>query len=253
MFYLLSFLFIVAALLLAIALGRHNRRLGRMSPRDYLGMALGVLIFFGASWLFAGIAQDVMSGANLTSIDRNVVQWFDFHRTPGLTAVMLIVTRFASTFSVVSVTVATGLFLGWKCCWYRLMTLILVVPCGVALIPLLKMTFHRQRPNIEDAYSNFQGYSFPSGHAMTATLLYGLLAVLAVQALKGWWLRTWAVLAAVAMVLLVSFSRIYLGAHYFSDVLGGIAAGIAWLTLSLTAINTLRQTLIHHKQSLENQ
>ena len=252
MFYFGSFLFIIAALLLAIALGRRSRWLGCMSPRGYLlHMALGVLIIFGASFLFAGIAEDVITTAPLMAIDRNIVQWFEVHRTPGLTALMLIVTRFASILWVVCATLVTGLILWRKNCHYQLLALILAVPCGVAQMLLLKTVFHRHRPNIEDAYSTFQGYSFPSGHTMTATMLYGLLAVLAVQALKGWWRRTSAVLAAVAIVLLVGFSRIYLGAHYLSDVLGGIAAGIAWLALSLTAVYTLRQIRIHPIRRLE--
>ena len=245
----------IVALLLVITLGRHNRRLLRMSPRGYLSqhMAMGILIFFGASWLFAGIAEDVMTAAPLTAIDRNIVQWLDVNRNPGITAVLLIITRFASTLWVVCATLATGLILWRKHCRYGLLALVLAVPCGVVLIPLLKMTFHRHRPNIEYAYSTFKGYSFPSGHTLTATLLYGMLAVFAVLALKRWWLRMWVVLAAVAMVLLVGFSRIYLGAHYLSDVLASIAAGVAWLALTLTAVDFLRQSHSHKSQGLEIQ
>ncbi|MCF7864617.1 MAG: phosphatase PAP2 family protein [Kiritimatiellales bacterium] len=253
MFYFGSFLFVIAVLLLATALGRRWRWLGRIPPHGHLGLhlALGVLILFGASWLFGGIAEDVMTGDPLTSLDRNVVQWFNDHRTPGLTSAMLVATHFASALWVTCATLATGLVLWRKRCRYRLLALMLVVPGGVAQIPLLKMAFHRRRPSAEDAYSVFHGYSFPSGHTMTATLLYGLLAVLAVLALKGWRRRTCAVLAAFAMILLVGFSRIYLGAHYLSDVLGAFAAGIAWLALSLTAVDTLRQSRTHPIQTLE--
>lgn len=245
----------IIALFRVITLGRHNRRLGRILPRVYLSqhMALGILIFFSASCLFAGIAKDVMTAAPWTAIDRNVLQWIDVNRTPGLTAVLLIVTRFASTLWVVCATLATGLILWRKHCRYGLLALVLAVPCGVLLMSLLKMTFNRHRPNIDYAYSTFQGYSFPSGHTMTATLLYGLLAVFAVLALKSWWLRMWAVLAAIAMVLLVGFSRIYLGAHYLSDVLASIAAGIAWLAITLTAVDSLRQSHSHLSQRLEIQ
>jgi undecaprenyl-diphosphatase len=243
MFYFGSFLVVIAALLLATAFGRRWRWPGRMPPRGHLGLhlALGVLILFGASWLFGGMAKDVVTGDPLTALDRNIVQWFNDHRTHGLTAVFLVATAFAAPLWVACATLATGLVLWRKRFRYRLLALVLAVPGGVAQIPLLKTAFHRRRPSVEDAYSIFHGYSFPSGHAMTATLLYGLLAILAVLSLKGW-RRTWAVLAACAMVLLVGFSRVYLGAHYLSDVLGAIAAGIAWLALSLAAVDALRQS-----------
>ena len=77
---------------------------------------------------------------------------------------------------------------------------------------------------------------------MAATLLYGVLAAFAVIALEIWRWRVGAVLGAFAMVLLVGFSRVVLGAHYLSDVLGAATAGLAWLTLSLTAVDTVRRS-----------
>ena len=111
----------------------------------------------------------------------------------------------------------------------------------MALDFLLKIVFHRQRPSFTDSFLIFTGYSFPSGHTMAATLLYGLLAVFAVVALKAWRWRVAAVLGAFVMVLLVGFSRVYLGAHYLSDVLGAAAAGLTWLALALTAVDSLRR------------
>ena len=217
--------------------------LDRLSPRGYLGLhlTLGVLLLVGASWLFGGIAEDVVTGDPLTVIDRNVAAWFHERTTPSLTAAMQIVTDLASPLWVTCMAVVAGLVLWRKQCWYRLLALVLVVPGGMALLPLLKVAFHRRRPSFEDALAIFQGYSFPSGHAMAATLLYGLMAVFAVLAFKAWRWRVGAVLGAFVMVLLIGFSRVYLGAHYLSDVLGAVAAGLAWLALSLTAVDTLRR------------
>ena len=218
--------------------------LDRLSPRGYLGLHLtmGVLFLIGAAWLFGGIAEDVMAGDPLTVIDKNVAEWFHERRTPGLTIAMEAITAFASPLWVTCVAVATGLVLWWKRAWHRLLALVLVIPGGMAQLPLLKMAFHRHRPSFEEAFLVFQGYSFPSGHTMAATLLYGLLAVFAVLALHTWHQRARAVLGAFVMVLLVGFSRVYLGAHYLSDVLGAAAAGVAWLALSLTAVDTWRRS-----------
>ncbi len=215
----------------------------RLSPRGDLGLhlTLGVLFILGASWLFGGIAQDVLAGDPLTVIDRSVAAWFHERQTPGLTTAMELITRLASTPWVTGVGIVCALVLWHKHCWYRLLDLLLVIPGGMALNWLLKISFHRQRPSFTDSLLIFNGYSFPSGHTMAATLLYGLLAVFAVMALQAWRWRVAAVLGAFVMVLLVGFSRVYLGAHYLSDVLGAAAAGSAWLALVLTAVDSLRR------------
>jgi membrane-associated phospholipid phosphatase len=82
-------------------------------------------------------------------------------------------------------------------------------------------------------------YGFPSGHTMIATLLYGLLAVLLVRTLRSAPWRRVVVGVAGAVILLVGISRMYLGAHYLSDILAAMAAGVAWLALCLTAVGTL--------------
>ena len=216
----------------------------RFSPDGYLGfhLTVGILIFIGACWLFGAIAEDVVTGDLLTITDKHVAEWLHHHATSGLTAAMQVITDFASPFWVICVAVVIGLVLWWKRCWYRLLALALAIPGGMAQLPLLKMAFRRPRPSFVDAFLIFQDYSFPSGHTLAATLLYGLLAVFAVQAFDTWRPRAGAVLGACVMILLAGFSRLYLGAHYLSDVMGGVAAGVAWLALSLTVADTLRRS-----------
>ncbi|MBU1565533.1 MAG: bifunctional DedA family/phosphatase PAP2 family protein [Proteobacteria bacterium] len=221
----------------------------RLSPHGSMGLHLtiGVLLIIGASWIFGGIAEDVVAGDPLTLLDMNIAEWFNIHRTPGLMTTMQFVTDLGSTVWVTVFGTVTALVLSWKRFWYRLLALVIALPCGMILNSLLKIAFHRNRPSFEGSLLFFSGYSFPSGHTMAATLLYGLLAVFAVIALKTWRWRVGAVLGAIVIILLVAFSRVYLGAHYLSDVLGAIAAGLAWLTLSLTAVDTLRRnrTCLH--------
>jgi undecaprenyl-diphosphatase len=110
---------------------------------------------------------------------------------------------------------------------------------------LLKFAFHRECPSFANSFLIFNGYCFPSGHTIAATLLYGVLAVFAVIALEARRWRVGAVLSAFVLVLVVGFSRIYLGARYLSDVMGAAAAGVAWLFLCLTAVDTLRRKRGH--------
>jgi undecaprenyl-diphosphatase len=154
----------------------------RLLRHNYPGLYLltGVLLIFGASWLFGGIVQNVLAGDPLTIIDWKVAVWFHEHRTTGWTAAMQFVTGLASTTWVTAVATATMLVLLRKRCWYRSMTLVLVLPCGMVLDALHNTAFHRHLLAIEDSFLIFHGYSFPNGHTLAATLLYGLLAVFAV-------------------------------------------------------------------------
>ena len=217
--------------------------MNRLSPQGYLGLHLttGLLFLIAMSWLFGGISEDVVHGDPLTFIDKNVAEWLHERTTPGMSALMQLITDFGSAYWVTGVAAFTAIVLWWKRYGYRLLALVLVIPGGMVMAFLLKISVHRSRPGFNDSMSIFQGYSFPSGHTMAAMLLYGLLAVFAVMAVKSWRWRVGTVISAIVMVLLVGFSRMYLGAHYLSDVLGAAAAGLAWLALCLTAVDTLRR------------
>lgn len=214
----------------------------RFSPQGYMGLQLtiGVIFLIAASWLFGGIAEDVLHGDPLTVIDKDIAQWLHKRATPGMLVVMLVVTYLGSPVWVAAVALLTMIILLWKRYWYHLLTFALVVPGGMILSSLLKMAFQRSRPSFADSIMIFQGYSFPSGHTMAATLLYGILAVFAAKAIDSWAWRVRIIISAFAIMLLVGFSRMYLNAHYLSDVLGALSAGLAWLALCLISVHTFR-------------
>src|SRR5205085_8119707 len=87
--------------------------------------------------------------------------------------------------------------------------------------------------------SALHAYSFPSGHTLAATVLYGVFVGYLLRAMRSSVARVSVTPAAVALVLLVAFSRIYLGVHYLTDVLAAMAEGVAWLALCYTATSTL--------------
>ena len=84
-------------------------------------------------------------------------------------------------------------------------------------------------------------YSFPSGQAMESLVVYGMLAYFAVLALRSQRMRVVSVCGAAVLVALIGFSRVYLGAHYVSDVVGGFAAGGAWLSAVITTRGAMRR------------
>lgn len=92
----------------------------------------------------------------------------------------------------------------------------------------LKFTIKRVRPSV-DRLIEIGGYSFPSGHAMVSTVLYGLLAYIAYKCIKINWFRNVVVVINVLIILLIGISRIYVGVHYFSDVVVGFLISVIFL------------------------
>jgi membrane-associated phospholipid phosphatase len=215
----------------------------RLSPGGYLGLhlTLGALTLIGAGWLFGGIAEDVVTGDPLTIVDASVAAWFHARTIPLLTLPMLLITHLHGTWSITVLSLALAIVLIRQRAWYWLQALLLVVPGGMLLNVLTKHAFGRARPDFADPILTLNTYSFPSGHVAAATLLYGLLAAIIVTRIDAWRTRVLVGSLALLLITLVALSRVYLGAHYLSDVLAGFAESTAWLALCLTAMHTLRR------------
>jgi undecaprenyl-diphosphatase len=177
----------------------------------------------------------------LADADKQTAAWFHAHLTHTFVTVLRAFSEFGASESIGVVLFCLVLFFVFKRWWPSLVTLIVVVPCGMLLNEWVKILVHRHRPFVDGPFVDWSGYSFASGHTIGATLLYGQLALFIVPAIKG---RRWRVLtiaAATLFVLLVGFSRIALGAHYLTDVLAAIFFGIVWLTLCLLVGKPMRR------------
>jgi membrane-associated phospholipid phosphatase len=207
------------------------------------GDALGVHLTIGvlamaiaiAIAIFSGIAVPVMNGsAALASFDHDIAQSLQQHAMPALTLLMLAVTH---AHGVIGIGVLGALLCAWfwrKKAYYWLLTAMLVIPGGMLLNVVLKHVFMRTRPASQEALLTLATYSFPSGHTASATLFYGVIAAYLVCAARAMWVRSAIVAAALSMVALVGASRIYLGVHYFSDVLAASVEGCGWLAICIT-------------------
>jgi undecaprenyl-diphosphatase len=119
-------------------------------------------------------------------------------------------------------------------------SLALALGGGMILNTLLKFAFGRERPKWDDPLlTTLTSQSFPSGHTSGATLFYGFLAAYMVWRMKNSPARILALLACALMVAVVGFSRVYLGAHYVSDVLGAVSISTAWLVFSLVLVREI--------------
>ena len=112
---------------------------------------------------------------------------------------------------------------------------------GAIVDTVLKDVVRRDRPTYSGTYLHFHSYSFPSGHAMAATIGFGMLAYVVHSRRPGRATTIVAYLLAAVLTLLVCASRVYLGVHYPSDVLGGVIGGGAWLVVCQTGAGIARR------------
>jgi membrane-associated phospholipid phosphatase len=210
----------------------------RCASLDFLRLHLtiGILVLVIAGLLFAFIAAQVVSGDALTIIDVQLSQWLHERSKPLLTQGLLIISSVHDPIVISVVAALIMLTLAWKKDCYATVAFLLSVQGGMLLNLLAKQVFHRARPSFENPLVTLTTYSFPSGHVVASTVFYGVLAVLLISQTPSRRRAYCIALAALAMVTLVAFSRMYLGAHYLTDVLAGFLEAVAWLALCLTAI-----------------
>jgi membrane-associated phospholipid phosphatase len=217
----------------------------RLSAEEYLGLHLtiGLLLCLGAIALFAAVAHGALGNGAVDRFDHELGESLARHREahPWVREFFLGVTQLGSENVIIVVAVVVAILLVWR----RQRLLALAWLCyllgGGLLDAGLKLVFGRDRPEFRDVEVHETTLSFPSGHAMGSLMTYGLLIYLLALILprrRGW---GWIALALVLLILLIGCSRIYLGAHYFSDVLGGYCVGLAWLAACISAIETVRR------------
>jgi undecaprenyl-diphosphatase len=154
---------------------------------------------------------------------------------------MIWISYLGAPITVIGVGLVAALTFFWRRERYALLALFLALPGGMLLNVLMKDVIQRQRPTFTDPLLTLTSYSFPSGHALGSTLLYGVLAAIIVSTGSNRRLRVLTIAGASLLIVLVCVSRIYLGVHYLSDVVAGVLGGIAWLTLCLFAVTTFKR------------
>jgi len=199
------------------------------SRRETKALVVMGLVLTGATWLFFGILEDVVTGDPLVRTDVAVHGLLQDLRTPWGDAVMIGFTELGDTAVTLPVGVGVFLWLLWKRAWRTAAYWAAAVGCASALNTAIKVVLHRARPT-EGLYSGWSDFSFPSGHSTVNAAMYGFLVVLLARRLSPA-ARSTAVIAAAVFVALIAFSRVYLGAHWFSDVVGGLAFAAAWVSL----------------------
>jgi undecaprenyl-diphosphatase len=189
----------------------------------------GLLAAAAALLLFTWLGREVLEGEalRLDIRGRTLAQGW---ASPTLTGIMIAASFYGGPVVLIpAALVAAFAFLVHG--WHRGALLVVLTVAGAALLNwLLKVTFARVRPEAFFDYPLPASPSFPSGHALYAASIFGGLAALLTARLKHGPLRVTVWAAAVFLIVLVGFSRVYLGVHYPSDVLAGYSIAVIWVT-----------------------
>lgn len=223
--------------------GIYRHIAARFQPDSQFGLHLtvGVLLIWLAAWTFGEIASDVVASARITVIDADVANWFHAHAKSAWTPLMLVVTHWHALLGTLIMCLLLAAFFYREGAHYWLATLVLAMSGGMLLNLGLKFIFQRARPTFEDPLLTLASFSFPSGHTSGATLFYGVLMAYLIVVGRNWGVRALVAMAGVGMIALVALSRVYLGAHFLSDVLAAMSVSVGWLAICITAMSTLRR------------
>lgn len=193
-----------------------------------------VLLILGGG-AFATLATDLLLQGPVTAADAGVSAWLHGNARPLLTSFMVAVSALHATNTLLAMTAAAAIALLWRGQHRWAAMLVACVPGGMLLNYGVKHAFQRARPAL-DGVAAIGSYSFPSGHTAGATVWWGFVLVWLLAHARRPAERAAAAALAAAMVALTALSRVYLGAHFVSDVLAAVAEGMVWLALCFLAL-----------------
>jgi len=197
----------------------------RLLPAFLICLGLGI---------FFGYTVTAISNKSIEHFDTTIIGFVQSIEAPWLTSVMKIFTMIGAWQGVAPITMIAFLLLFFKYKYKKQAFLLVIVIGGTVLFnALLKIYFKRDRPEFYRML-DAGGFSFPSGHTMSAFSLYVILAFIIWRNIKTPLGRFSLILFTTFMIAMICLSRIYLGVHYPSDIIGGIAASAFWLTIATT-------------------
>ena len=195
-------------------------------------LVAGLIVAAIGTWSFVEVAEHVTSGGT-QAFDESVIRWMGAHHTKTLDAIMIELTALGTGTVVMMIVAVAGLFLALTQHRYSAMLLVASTLGGLVLNGVLKLGFNRPRPSISS--------SFPSGHAMSAAIVYSTVAYLAARLHTRRWARLLVMSAAFIVIVLICVSRLYLGVHYPSDVIAGVAIGLAWAAFCMAILEAIQK------------
>lgn len=167
-------------------------------------------------------------------IDRAITDWAIAHRTDVLTPIAVTVSVLSGTVAMTVLATLTCLALSWRRRWPEAA---LVAGAGVGAGLLVrggKSLVGRARPPVEDHLISVENLAYPSGHSVGSFVVISVVTIIALPSVRTPTVRTLAATAAAVFIVAVGLSRVYLGVHWTTDILGGWCISALWVTLCLT-------------------
>ncbi|WP_232541146.1 phosphatase PAP2 family protein [Spirosoma endbachense] len=215
----------------------------RLTTEHFRGLPLTVLagLLIVNVMVLSEIAENLVNAESMVQVDLGFTHWLFQGRSTLISQMLYALTWLGSAYVTIGLALIGSLVL-YHQKKGRNIVILWILMAGVGLfVQVGKRTFIRNRPT-EVAYYTESGYSFPSGHSATAMTLYGLLSYWLVRGRRRIRNRWLVGISAVGLILVVGFSRIYLGVHFLSDVLGGYLLGTCWLIVGIVLTEWQRTT-----------
>lgn len=190
-------------------------------------------------WAFFAIADELPERGNMVRLDVAVAHWLDAHGTELGESIFSRVSWLGAP-ALNAIIAGTVIVFALRREWLSAGALALATIGGSVLNDILKPLFHRGRPETAWEFIHQPSWSFPSGHAMGSLVGYGFLAMLLLERRRDRWSRITIITVAVVLIAITGFSRLYLGVHYLSDVVGGYVAGAVWLVVCIAGYHVDR-------------
>ena len=181
--------------------------------------------------LFAALAAAVPEN-NGNALDQSAEEMMDSIRNDGLTSVLKLFSLLGSTTAIIAMTLLVSLYAGWKYGWGRGAIVLIGAATAYALNVWIKTWIDRPRPSTAWGIEA-DGASFPSGNAMLAMAMFGLLAWNFAASGYSRRAKAWSTAIIIFLIAMMGLSRVYFHVHYMTDILGGYAAGMAVISLIL--------------------
>jgi undecaprenyl-diphosphatase len=210
-------------------------RFATRHPHAYLVLHLfgGLCATALMLWIFLAIAEDLPEQGTLIRTDMAVARWLEAHGTEPGERIFFSLSYLGAPVLVACV-VAAIVYFAWRRQRREALAVSVTSGGGVIVSNILKLVFHRGRPETASEFITRHTWSFPSGHSMNSIIGYGFLTLLLLDHVAQRRRRLALIVGAVLLIGAIGFSRLYLGVHYLSDVGGGFIAGGAWLTVCAT-------------------